>query len=173
MANLNDSPALWAIYHTTQAIEGLGCGEAFTAAAVQSSEALRLTQAEVDRRIAAERRASEEAARATRAETLAEERRLALVSTLNGLEQAAKQRDDLTARLADSDRALAEARDAQRRAEVVLADFRNTPCLSELLGEDVADDCGCMGCQSRRYFTTLARPSPAPTTPTHTTEETR
>lgn len=54
MADLNQSPALWAVYNATQAVESLGCGDAFTAAVVKCSDALQAVDAEVQRRIAAE-----------------------------------------------------------------------------------------------------------------------
>jgi len=54
MADLNQSPALWAVYNVTQAVEALGCGDAFTAAVLKCSDALQAVDAEVQRRIAAE-----------------------------------------------------------------------------------------------------------------------
>jgi hypothetical protein len=147
MANLNDSPALWAIYHTTQAIEGLGCGEAFTAAAVQSSEALRLTQAEVDRRIAAERALAE--ARDALATSEREADRLAML-----LDNAAALEGELRDNLAD--------------ASDLLGDFvAASDCMSLTPSQP---QCPCTRCRSRalivRLAKRLARTSPAPTTPT-------
>lgn len=39
-------------------------------------------------------------------------------------------------------------------AEQVLRQFKEVPCLRDLLGESDEDSfgCGCMGCQSRAYF---------------------
>jgi hypothetical protein len=83
---------------------------------------------------AAERRASEAEARATRAEREIAETLIVVEGVriiAQGFEEAHEalsemttERDDLTARLADSERALAEARDAQRFAGRVMASWR-------------------------------------------------
>lgn len=54
MADLNQSPALWAVYHATQAVESLGTGEAYTRAVVMCSDAMQAVEREVQQRIAAQ-----------------------------------------------------------------------------------------------------------------------